>query len=427
MEYIILALLGIAVVLLIVVLIKSGNKGGNNRLQETEARLKEEIVLVRGENRRELQEILRQISENNAATRELLIKQGAENIKDNAEMREKLFSVLNRQSESINTTLTQNVEKLQKSNEQKLDQMRETVDEKLTSTLTKRLDASFGAVGEQLKAVHQSMGEMKKLAGDVGDLQRVLTNVKARGTWAEVQLGNILEQTLTAEQFERNVSVRNNSERVEYAVKIPSRDDDGTFVWLPIDSKFPQEDYIRLTDAAERADAAAVEECSKALERTLKKQAETISKLYIEVPKTTDFAIMFLPTEGLYAEVLRRPGLCEELQTKHRVMVCGPTTITAFLNTLQMGFRTIALDKRASEVWKLLGAVKSQYSEFETVLAKAKKKIDEAGNTLEGAQKRNNIILKKLKTVEQLESNDAARLLETAEADAPFHGTVNNE
>ena len=289
--------------------------------------------------------------------------------------------------------------------------MRLTVDEKLTDTLSKRLDSSFKVVGEQLKSVHESLGEMHKLAGSVGDLQRVLTNVKSRGTWAEVQLGNILEQTLTKEQYECNVSTKNDTKRVEFAVKIPSRTEEGKFVWLPIDSKFPQEDYIRICDAAENADKAAMEAASKALEQTVKNQAKTISDLYIDVPKTTDFAIMFLATEGLYAEVLRRPGLCEEIQNKYRVMICGPTTITAFLNTLRVGFRTIALDKKASEVWKVLGAVRTQYDKFELLLAKTKKKIDEAGSTIEDAQKRNGIIQKNLRSVELIDSAQADGIL----------------
>lgn len=328
---------------------------------------------------------------------------------------------LNEQSEKLNATLAESVRRLQESNERKLDQMRETVDEKLTSTLQKRLDSSFQQVGEQLQNVYKSLGEMKELASGVSDLQRVLTNVKARGTWAEVQLGNLLEQTLTAEQFERNVSPKGNNERVEFAVKIPSREEDGKFIWLPIDSKFPQEDYLRLYEAAEHADRAAVEEAAKALERIIKKEAEDIARLYINVPVTTDFAILFLPTEGLYAEVLRRPGLAEELQNKYRVMVCGPTTITAFLNTLRMGFRTIALDKRAAEVWKVLGAAKTQYEKFGVVLDKLQRKIEEAGNTLEDARKRNNIIRKNLKNVEELSPAEADSLLElpaaTSDAD----------
>lgn len=338
-------------------------------------------------------------------------KETADSLKDMNQLIREMQQMNVRQSDKLNVTLTENVSKLQQSNEKKLEEMRLTVDEKLTDTLSKRLDSSFKVVGEQLKSVHESLGEMHKLAGSVGDLQRVLTNVKSRGTWAEVQLGNILEQTLTKEQYECNVSTKNDTKRVEFAVKIPSRTEEEKFVWLPIDSKFPQEDYIRICDAAENADKAAMEAASKALEQTVKNQAKTISDLYIDVPKTTDFAIMFLATEGLYAEVLRRPGLCEEIQNKYRVMICGPTTITAFLNTLRVGFRTIALDKKASEVWKVLGAVRTQYDKFELLLAKTKKKIDEAGSTIEDAQKRNGIIQKNLRSVELIDSAQADGIL----------------
>ncbi len=329
------------------------------------------------------------------------------------EQQEQLHKTLNTQTEKVTLTLTQSVEKLQVGNEKKLDEMRATVDEKLSSTLSERLDASFKTVGEQLQNVYQSMGEMKQLAGDVNSLSRVLSNVKTRGTFAEVQLGNLLEQTLTADQFARNVSPKNNRDVVEYAVKIPSKEDDNTYVWLPIDSKFPQEDYLRIAEAADKGDAVAVEEASKALEVFIKAQAKKIADLYISVPKTTDFAILFLPTEGLYAEILRRPGLAETIQTKYRVMVCGPTTLTAFLNTLSMGFRTIAIDKRAAEVWKVLSAVKGQYEKFGGLLGKVRKKIDEAGNAIDEAQHRNDMIQSKLRKVETLpESESADTLLE---------------
>ncbi len=359
-------------------------------------------------------ELQRGREENRAVLGEInknILEQQREFLKNETDSRDRLHRALTAQSDRINAVLAESVGKLQESNEKKLDQMRATVDEKLTSTLTQRLDVSFKTVGEQLQNVYQSLGEMKNLAVGVSDLQRVLTNVKARGTWAEVQLGTILEQTLTSDQYERNVSVRNNGERVEYAVKIPSREEDGKSVWLPIDSKFPQEDYVRLQEAAERADKEAVEKCAKALELKIKAEASKIASLYISVPQTTDFAIMFLPTEGLYAEILRRPGLAEELQNKSRVMVCGPTTITAFLNTLRMGFRTIALDKRAAEVWKVLGAAKTQYEKFAVVLDKAKRKITEAGNVLEDAEKRNGIIKKSLRSVEQLSPEEADQLL----------------
>lgn len=293
--------------------------------------------------------------------------------------------------------------------------MRMTVDEKLTDTLSKRLDSSFKVVGEQLKSVYESLGEMRKITGDVTALQRVLTNVKARGTWAEVQLGNILEQTLTKDQYDCNVSTKNDTKRVKFAVKIPSREKDGETVWLPIDSKFPQEDYIRICEAAEKADKEALEAAQKALEQNIKNQAKTIAELYINVPKTTDFAIMFLATEGLYSEVLRRPGLCEEIQNKYRIMICGPTTITAFLNTLNVGFRTIALNKKTTEIQKTLSAVSSQYDLFESLLAKAKKKIDEAGSSIEAAQKRNTTIQRKLHNVDKMDADEAEALLNSGE------------
>ena len=388
MEVIICLILS-AVVLVLQLVLLLRKPQADTRLEETERRLREELRSTRQELNDALKEMNRILAEGQKET-----------LKVSGEYQEKL-----------NASLTNAVRGLQESNEKKLDQMRATVDEKLQSTLEKRLDTSFKTVGEQLQSVYKSLGEMRELAGGVSELQRVLTNVKARGTWAEVQLGNILEQTLTSEQYSQNVSVRNNRELVEYAVKIPSRDEDGTFVWLPIDSKFPQEDYVRLCDAAEQADKEATEAAAKALERTLRNEAKTIADLYIEVPKTTDFAILFLPTEGLYAEVLRRPGLMEDLQNKYRVMVCGPTTITAFLNTLRIGFRTVALDKRAAEVWKVLGAAKAQYDKFEGLLDKAKKKITEAGDVLESAQHRNDMILKKLRNVEEIESLQADSLL----------------
>ena len=448
--YVIGAVLGLLMLIVIVLLLRRSNHDGdgmNARLEQVMAPLaarldavsrsmgdefsrsraesaegaREQIRLL-GEQQRQLMQTLathqkelnRLEQENQEKTNAILKEMYAVNLRQS----EKLHEVLTEQSRALNQTLTEVVGKLQESNEKKLDEMRTTVDEKLTSTLTQRLDSSFKTVGDQLKQVYHSLGEMKELASGVSDLQRVLTNVKARGTWAEVQLGNILEQTLTSDQYERNVSIKNNGEMVEFAVKIPSRDDDGSIVWLPIDSKFPQEDYLRIYDAADHADKASLEEAAKALERTIKTEAATISKLYIDVPHTTDFAILFLATEGLYAEVLRRPGLVEELQNKYRVMVCGPTTITAFLNTLRMGFRTIALDKRAAEVWKVLGAAKTQYETFEAVLGKVRKKLDEAGNTLDEAQRRNNIIRKNLRKVEHLEAEESESVLGLTSGDS---------
>ncbi len=344
-------------------------------------------------------------------------------LRTQAEEQRQLLESLGRQSRELTELVSGSLTHMQESNEQKLEQMRETVDEKLSRTLNERLSQSFEQVSEQLQKVYVSLGEMQTLAGDVSDLQRVLTNVKARGTWAEVQLGSLLEQTLSSGQYARNVSPRNNSERVEFAVKIPSREEEGAFIWLPIDSKFPQEDYLRILEAAENADREGLEKASRALELNIRKSAQTISSLYLEVPKTTDFAIMFLPTEGLYAEVLRLPGLSEEIQRKYHVMICGPTTITAFLNTLRVGFRTIALDKQASQVWKLLEATKAQYEVFGRNLEKAQKKIAEAGKAIEDAQSRSVIIHKKLKGIDTMEeelSSSVLGITGDALADASF-------
>ncbi len=399
MDFVLLGLLLITIGLLVILLFKKPNNDLAIRLTEQEKQLNTLFTKT--------DDLKRTVGDEFSRNRQ----ETSERLKEVNELVREIQATNYKQNEKIVATLTESVEKLQQSNEKKLDQMRETVDEKLTSTLTKRLDSSFKVVGEQLENVHKSLGEMKELAGGVSDLQRVLTNVKARGTWAEVQLGNILEQTLTADQYACNVSTKEDGKRVEFAIKIPSKQDDDSFIWLPIDSKFPQEDYIRLSEAAERADKDGVEAAAKALERRVKEEAKTISDLYINVPHTTNFAILFLATEGLYAEVLRRPGLCEELQTKYKIMVCGPTTITAFLNTLRMGFRTIALDKRAADVWKVLGAAKAQYDTFETVLAKAKKKIEEAGTTLDAATHRNSIIQKNLRSVETLEASQAQEIL----------------
>ena len=384
-------------------------KDDSAALRETERRLQDELSRRQSETTASLQTLQTQVNEMKIAL-----------LQQQTQQQEQLFRTLSHQTERMTATLTEAVTRLQDGNEKKLEEMRVTVDEKLTNTLNTRLGESFRTVGEQLQLVHKSLGEMHQLAGDVGDLQRVLSNVKVRGTWAEVQLGNILEQTLTQEQYLKNVTIKRGSrELVEYAVKIPSRMEEGKDVLLPIDSKFPQEDYIRLSEAAEKNDAEGVEAAAKALEQRIKREAMTIRDLYISVPTTTDFAILFLPTEGLYAEVLRRPGLVEEVQTKYRVMICGPTTITAFLNTLRMGFRTVALDKRAAEVWKILGAAKQQYEKFGDLIAKARKKIDEAGSALEAAEHRNSMIQRNLRSVESLpENGEAERLLGiTAEAE----------
>jgi DNA recombination protein RmuC len=286
------------------------------------------------------------------------------------------------------------------------------VDEKLQGTLEKRLGESFKLVSDRLEQVHKGLGEMQVLAAGVGDLKKVLTNVKTRGTWGEIQLGSLLEQILTAEQFAQNVQTKQGSaERVEFAIKLPGRDDGGNTVWLPIDAKFPKEDYERLMESAERADAAGVEDAAKQLEARIKLDAKNIHDKYLDPPNTTDFGILYLPTEGLYGEVLRRPGLTELLQREFRVNVAGPTTLWAILNALQMGFRTLSIQKRSSEVWTLLGAVKTEFGKFGDVIEKVQKKIQEAGNAIDSAASKTKTIQRKLKNVQELPASDAAKLL----------------
>lgn len=323
--------------------------------------------------------------------------------------------------DKMRETIEEKMKQLQEDNSRKLDQMRATVDEKLHETLEKRLGESFKLVSERLEMVHKGLGEMHTLATGVGDLKRVLTNVKTRGTWGEVQLGNILEQVMTPEQYSQNVVTKKGSaERVEYAVKLPGRDiKDDEVVWLPIDAKFPQEDYHRLMDAQEQGNPALAEEAAKALEIKVKSFAKDIRDKYIDPPGTTDFGIMFLPTEGLYAEVLRRPGLCDCLQREYRIVIAGPTTLIALLNSLQMGFRTLAIEKRSSEVWILLGAVKTEFGKFGDILDKTQKKLQEASNTIEDAARKSRSIGRKLKNVQELPADASAELLEDDEDMGP--------
>ena len=313
-------------------------------------------------------------------------------------------------SERLRDTVDKQMKQLRESNEKKLEQMRSTVDEKLQSTLEKRLGESFKQVTERLEKVHQGLGEMQNLAAGVGDLKRVLTNVKARGTWGEYQIGDILGQFLTLEQYQKNVQPKPGSrETVEYAVKLPGMDDDSQ-VWLPIDAKFPQEDYQRLLNAAEAADAKKVEECTAALEREILKSAKEIAQKYLAPPNTTDFAIMFLPTEGLYAEVLRRPGLMDKLQAC-RVVAAGPTTLSALLSSFRMGFRTLAIEKRSSEVWNVLRGVKTEFGKFGDVLKKVKKQLSSASETLDDTiGRRTRAMDRELRNVETLPDDEAAKL-----------------
>lgn len=329
---------------------------------------------------------------------------------DNYRQQVKLLELVQNQSDSQTRRLGAFMAEMQKSNEQKLDQMRQTVDEKLTGTLNTRLNASFQTVSQQLESVYKSLGEMQKLSSGVTEsvngLNRVLTNVKSRGTWAEVQLGNILDQTVPG-MYDTNVATNPKyNGRVEFAVRIPAADGSG-HAWLPIDSKFPMEDYARLTAAAQAGDRQGMESAQKALEQRVRDEAKLVRQ-YISAPETTPFAVLYLATEGLYAQILgSRSGLAEKLQ-QQGILLAGPTTVTALLNALAMGFRTLAINRKATEVWQVLGAAKMQYEKFGDLLQKARKKVDEAGKVLDEADHRNDIIQKHLRRVETLDDPTAA-------------------
>jgi DNA recombination protein RmuC len=317
--------------------------------------------------------------------------------------------------DKLRDTVEERLRLIQDDTARKLEQMRATVDEKLHDTLEKRLGESFKLVSERLELVQRGLGEMQSLASGVGDLKKVLTNVKTRGTFGEIQLSSLLEQVLSPGQYESNVETRKGSgQRVEFALKLPGRDGtpDG-MVWLPLDAKFPQEDYLRLVEAQESADIPAAAEAAKQLEKAVRLMAANIRDKYLDPPHTTDFGVMFLPTEGLFAEVLRRPGLFDALQRDYKVMIAGPTTLAAMLNSLQMGFRTLAIEKRSAEVWNLLGAVRTEFSKFGQVLEKTSKKLQEAGNHIDQAAVRSRSIEKKLKGVQEMPGAEAAALLES--------------
>jgi DNA recombination protein RmuC len=326
------------------------------------------------------------------------------------ELLETLRNTIEQKFESIRLAVSEQLDKVRQENSLKLEEMRKTVDEKLHDTLEKRLGESFKQVSDRLEQVHKGLGEMQQLAAGVGDLKKVLTNVKVRGTWGEVQLGSLLEQILTQEQYVTNYCPKTKSqERVEFAIRLPGEGDEP--VYLPIDAKFPREDYERLIEASEKGDVAGVETATKQLEARISQEARDIRDKYISPPNTTDFAILYLPTEGLYAEALRRPGLSERLQRDCRVVIAGPTTLTALLNSLQMGFRTLAIQKRSSEVWKILAAVKKKFASFGEVFDKVQKKIQEADKVLEDARSKTKTIDKALNTVETMSDDDANRVL----------------
>lgn len=382
--------------------------------------LREELRLGREENRSAGKELRQEVAAGLSNTSETIFNslnimgQNQKAQLDNMSKQLKELADSSRNDlDRIRSTFDTRIRELQDGNEKKLDEMRKIVDEKLQDTLEKRLGESFTQVSKRLEEVYRGLGEMKNLAVGVGDLKRVLSNVKARGTWAEIQLGAILEETLTNNQYEKNVRVNPDTrEVVEYAIKLPgSKDDPEACVWLPIDSKFPQEDYVRIYEAAEEGDPVSVQTAADNLARTVKVAAKAIKEKYLCPPYTTDFAIMFLATEGLYAEVLRQPGLVEELQHQHRVVIAGPTTITAILNSFRMGFQTLSIEKQAAEVWRVLGAVKTEFGKFGDTLSKVKRQIDTASKSIESTEVRTRAMERKLRSVEQLPEEEAEEIL----------------
>jgi len=427
---IIICILNLIIGMLIFLLI-SKNKDNTKDLTKTlsglefnlmrlEQLLQDEMRKNRSEGKTDTRELREEVANTLNRFNEAVVSRVSENSINQLAQLDSFIKQLNsltQMNENKFDQLRESVEKqlkaLQVDNNTKLEEMRKTVDEKLHNTLEKRLGESFRLVSERLEQVHKGLGEMQTLATGVGDLKRVLSNVKTRGIWGEIQLGNLLEQILTPEQYEKNVAtVPRSNERVEFAIKLPGRSETQESIWLPIDAKFPLEDYQRLLEAQEQADIAMVEQCAKNLEVRIKAEAKDIMTKYISVPSTTEFAILFLPIESLYAEVLRIPSLCEFLMNKYKVVITGPTTLAALLNSLQMGFRTIAIEKRSSEVWSILGAVKTEFSKFGDLLDKTHKKLQEASNSINTAAQKSRTIERKLKNVEQLPQSEAVNLLD---------------
>ncbi|KQV54202.1 DNA recombination protein RmuC [Duganella sp. Root336D2] len=412
---ILLALAAVIFVLQIVALLRSRGGDVADQLDRVEREVRLQLQATAQAQRQEMGNML---SQSHAATVQQL-----ETMRRQIEV---LTESNTRRLLEVRVALETRMRELQADNGARLEEMRKTVDEKLHETLETRLTESFRQVSERLERVHQGLGEMQQLALGVGDLKRVLTNVKTRGTWGEVQLEMLLEQILTPDQYAKNVeTIPGTNARVEFALKLPGQKEGGAPVWMPIDAKFPKEQYERLLEAADRADAEGVAAAGRELERAVRGEAKTISEKYVSPPMTTDFAILFLPTEGLYAEVMRRPGLADELQRVNRVSIAGPSTLTALLNSLQMGFRTLALEKRSSEVWQVLGAVKTEFAKFGDVLAATKTTLERAARNIENAEVRSRQMARKLKSVEALPSEEALLMLgaadnSDADADSPI-------
>jgi DNA recombination protein RmuC len=425
---IVTVLLGVATLLLAANLVASVVLGllvlkGRGERRETASLLRDELRASREEAAKAASELRQEVSGTHQAGTKSLVNTLSQIGEAQATKFQAFTEQLKNLTESNQTglqhlqqTVDGRLQELRSSNEKKLDQMREVVDEKLQTTLEKRLGESFKLVGDRLEAVQKGLGEMRSLASGVGDLKKVLTNVKTRGTWGEVQLGALLEQILTPDQFDRNVKPRPDSrDVVEFAIRLPGASNEPEqCVWLPIDSKFPQEDYLRLVEASDNGDVTAVQSAQSALIRSIQDSAKDVSTKYLNPPLTTDFAILFLPTEGLYAEALRHPGLVERLQREHRIVVAGPTTLAAVLNSLRIGFRTLAIEQRSSEVWKVLGAVKHEFGKFGGVLEKVKRQLDTAGRTLEETGVRTRAMERKLRTVEALPADAATETLDLA-------------
>ncbi len=413
--WLVLLLAVVNAVLLVVVLVRSG-AGGRGSAAALRAELRGAREESAAASRDARAELARGLADGNAqlTTQLKAVAEVQRTQLDGVSKRLGEMTESNRKAlDGVRATMDTRLIELQAGNEKKLEQMRVTVDEKLQSTLEKRLGESFKLVSDQLESVQKGLGEMQSLATGVGDLKRVLTNVKARGTWAEVQLGALLEEILTPAQFERNVHVEPGSrEMVEYAVKLPGpKDDPAACVWLPIDSKFPQEDYARVQDAADCGDAEAARLATEGLARSIRLEAQSIHDKYVKPPHTTDFGIMFLATEGLYAEVVRQPALVEDLQQRYRVVVAGPTTLSALLSSLRMGFQTLAIEQQAVEVWRVLGAVKTEFGKFGATLDKVKRQLDTAGRTIDETGRRTRAMERRLRGVEQLPDQEADLVL----------------
>ena len=387
LPWIALLAIGLPILILLVLVWRRLGQSASTEMQQTLQQLFDALGQRLDSLNKELIAI-RAVTDNQTKTQEVRFQSLTQQIQDSLE--------------TSRRTINERLGEIQQDNAKKLEDMRKTVDEKLQSTLEERLGASFKIVSERLEQVHRGLGEMQSLASGVGDLKRVLTNVKTRGTWGEIQLEAMIEQVLTANQYAKNMATRpGSSERVEFAIRFPGRDDDCP-VWLPIDAKFPMEDYQRLIEAQDQADLAGIEQAGKALENRIRLEAKTIADKYLEPPHTTDFAVLYLPTEGLYAEVIRRPGLADSLQRDHRVTLAGPTNLLALLNSLQMGFRTLAIEQRSSEVWQVLGQVKTEFGKFGAVIEATEKKLQEASNKFSEVGRRKRAIDRSLKEVEAL-------------------------